>query len=214
MVRSGAVPPDRMPNAFEVMERNAGALARIVEDVLDVSRIISGKARIEVQPTDIANVLEDGIATIAPSAEARGITVERNFDVAGYISGDPNRLRQVFWNLLSNAVKFTPEGGRVSVTLRRLERQVEIEVRDTGIGFAPEFRPYLFEPFRQAEAGPTRRHGGLGLGLSIVRHIVETHGGTIEASSEGQGKGATFVVRLPASAVPTNVSEAVTERLV
>jgi PAS domain S-box-containing protein len=211
MVRSGAVPPDRLPNAFEVMERNAGALARIVEDVLDVSRIISGKARIELQQTDLGKVLEDGIATVAPSAEARGIVVERAFDAPGFISGDPNRLRQVFWNLLSNAVKFTPEGGRVSLTVRRLDRQVEIEVRDTGIGFAPEFRPFLFERFRQAEGGPTRPHGGLGLGLSIVRHIVEMHGGTIDADSAGAGKGAAFVVRLPASAVPA-ASEGVIKR--
>ena len=213
MVRSGAVPPDRMPNAFEVMERNADALARIVEDVLDVSRIISGKARIEAQPTDIGKVLEDAIATVLPSAEARGIAIERAFDAAGFISGDPDRLRQVFWNLLTNAVKFTPEGGRVSVALRRMDRRVEVEVKDSGIGFAAEFRPFLFERFRQAEAGPTRRHGGLGLGLSIVRHIVEMHGGTIEANSEGPGKGATFVVRLPASAVQAGSLETVVEHL-
>ncbi len=160
MFRSGAVPADRMPHAFEVMERNAGALAQIVEDVLDVSRIISGKARIEMQPTDISKVLDDGVATLAPSAEARGITIERSLDAAGFISGDPNRLRQVFWNLLSNAVKFTPEGGRVSVALRRLERHVEVEVRDTGIGFTPEFRPLSFRaipPGRErTDAAPWR----------------------------------------------------------
>lgn len=200
MLRSSAVPPERMANAIEVVERNAVALAQIVEDVLDVSRIISGKARLEVQATDICKVVEDAIATVMLTAEAKGISVERAIDArVGVINGDPNRLRQVIWNLLSNAVKFTPRAGRIEIRLERMDGHLEIAVSDTGIGFSPEFRPHLFERFRQAEGGTARRHGGLGLGLAIARHIVEMHGGTIEAASEGEGRGSTFRVQLPAN---------------
>jgi signal transduction histidine kinase len=198
MLRSGAVTPERTSNAIEVMERNACALAQIVEDVLDVSRIISGKALLEMQATDLRKVVEDAIGTVMPSAEAKGIAVERTLDTnVGPISGDPNRLRQVVWNLLSNAVKFTPAGGRIEVRLARVNGEIEISVSDTGIGFSSAFRPHLFERFRQAEGGATRRYGGLGLGLAIARHIVEMHGGIMDATSEGEGKGSTFRVRLP-----------------
>ncbi|HKY20004.1 MAG TPA: PAS domain S-box protein [Vicinamibacterales bacterium] len=198
MLRSGEVSVDRTANAIEVLERNASALAQMVEDVLDVSRIISGKGRLEVQTIDIGRLVEDAIATVMPSAEAKEISIARAVDAQiGSISADPNRLRQVIWNLLSNAVKFTPIGGRVEVRLRRVDGQMAIVVADSGAGFSSEFRPHLFERFRQAEGGTARRHGGLGLGLAIARHIVEMHGGTIEAVSEGEGKGSTFEVRLP-----------------
>ncbi len=204
MLRSGAIQPDRVAQALEVIERNAGALTQMVEDVLDVSRIISGKARLDVRPTDIALVVKDAVSTVMPAAEAKGLRLDVSVDShVGPVSGDATRLRQVAWNLLSNAVKFTPRGGRIDVSVMTINSYVEITVRDTGIGFSRDFLPYVFERFRQAESGTTRRHGGLGLGLAIARHIVEMHGGTIHASSEGEGKGATFQVRLP-----TKVSEA------
>ena len=198
MLRSGAIRAERVEQALEVVERNASSLAQIVEDVLDVSRIISGKARLDVRPTDIAAVVKDAVATVTPAADAKGLKVTIAIDPhVGPVSGDSTRLRQVAWNLLSNAVKFTPRGGRVLISLNAEDSHIELVVSDTGIGFSPEFLPYIFERFRQAESGTTRRHGGLGLGLAISRHIVEMHGGTIHAASDGEGKGATFRVRLP-----------------
>ena len=202
MLRTGAIRPEKSDQALGVIERNADALRQIVEDVLDVSRIISGKARLDVRPTDVARVVKDAIATVQPAADAKGIRVEQSIDPGvGAVSADPNRLQQVVWNVLSNAVKFTPSGGVVHVSLRLVEDRAEIMVRDTGIGLTSGFLPHVFERFRQAEAGTTRRHGGLGLGLAIARHIVEMHGGTIEASSEGEGKGSTFTVSLPVMAL-------------
>jgi PAS domain S-box-containing protein len=198
MLRTGAIRPEKSDQALGVIERNADALRQIVEDVLDVSRIISGKARLDVRPTDVARVVKDAIATVQPAADAKGIRVEQSIDPGvGAVSADPNRLQQVVWNVLSNAVKFTPSGGAVHVSLRLVEDRAEITVRDTGIGLTSGFLPHVFERFRQAEAGTTRRHGGLGLGLAIARHIVEMQGGTIEASSEGEGKGSTFTINLP-----------------
>lgn len=198
LLKSGAIPPEKTSQALEVIDRNAGSLTKIVEDVLDVSRIISGKTRLEVQPLDIARVLRDALATVAPAAGAKGLRIHTVIDPhVGPVSGDPNRLQQVFWNVLSNAVKFTPRGGRIQVRLEAVNSNVEIVVSDTGLGISPEFLPHIFERFRQAEAGPTRKHGGLGLGLAIARHLVEMHGGTIHAASDGEGNGSTFRVRLP-----------------
>jgi PAS domain S-box-containing protein len=198
MLRSGAIRSERAAHAHEVIERNAEALAQIVEDVLDVSRIISGKAFLDLRPTDVATVVKDATATVRPTAEAKGLRLELALaDNVGPVAGDPNRLQQVVWNLLSNAVKFTPRGGHIRVQVEAVADQAELVVTDTGIGLSSEFLPHVFERFRQAEGGPTRRHGGLGLGLAIARHIVEMHGGTIEASSDGPGQGATFRVKLP-----------------
>ena len=206
MLHSGAITQEKVPQALEVIDRNAAALAQIVEDVLDVSRIVLGKARLKAQPTDVAAVVEDAVATVAPAAEAKEIRLRCSLGHGtATVSGDHGRLQQVVWNLLSNAVKFTPSGGAIDVQVRQDASHVEITVRDTGIGFSPSFQPHVFERFRQAESGPARTHGGLGLGLSIARHIVEMHGGTIDANSPGEGQGATFSVRLPLSRVPAKV---------
>jgi signal transduction histidine kinase len=192
-----------VPQALEVIDRNALSLAQIVEDVLDVSRIILGKARLRVEPTDVAVVVHDAIATVAPAVEAKGLTLTPVVpSQLTEVMADPTRLQQVIWNLLSNAVKFTPRGGRIDIRILEANSHVEIVVADTGIGFSAEFKQHMFERFRQAESGTTRVHGGLGLGLAIARHIVEMHGGTIEADSPGEGKGATFTVKLPTANVP------------
>jgi PAS domain S-box-containing protein len=198
IVRSGLIGPDKRDKAIETIERNANALARIVEDVLDVSRIISGKMRLNVQPVDLADVVQASIDAVAPGADARGIRLETVLDPLPHpISGDPDRLQQVLWNLLSNAVKFTNRGGRVQVRLARVDSHVEVVVSDTGVGIAPEFLPHLFERFRQADASTTRERGGLGLGLAIARQLVEMHGGTIDVASGGRDLGSTFRVKLP-----------------
>jgi PAS domain S-box-containing protein len=203
MLRSGAISPEKVPQALEVIDRNALSLAQIVEDVLDVSRIILGKARLRVEPTDVAVVVHDAIATVAPAVEAKGLTLTPVVpSQLTEVMADPTRLQQVIWNLLSNAVKFTPRGGRIDIRILEANSHVEIVVADTGIGFSAEFKQHMFERFRQAESGTTRVHGGLGLGLAIARHIVEMHGGTIEADSPGEGKGATFTVKLPTANVP------------
>jgi PAS domain S-box-containing protein len=197
LLRSGTVPAERMPQMIEVMDRNATALTQIVEDVLDVSRIMSGKSRLRVQPVDVGQVLRDAVATIMPAAEAKGVRVQTVFEAEAAVSGDPDRLQQVFWNVLSNAVRFTPRSGRVQVRLQRVNSHVEVVVTDTGIGIPAWFLPHVFERFRQAEGGTNRQHGGLGLGLAIARHVVEMHGGTIHAASDGVGTGATFRIHLP-----------------
>jgi CheY-like chemotaxis protein len=166
--------------------------------VLDVSRIISGKIRLDVQPVSLPLIVDNSVATVQPAADAKGVRLQTIIDPGvAPVSGDPDRLQQVVWNLVSNAVKFTPRNGRVQVRLERVNSNVEIVVSDTGVGIKPDFLPYVFERFRQAEAGTTRKTGGLGLGLAIVRHIVEMHGGTVDAASAGEGQGATFRVRLP-----------------
>jgi CheY-like chemotaxis protein len=174
-----------------------------------VSRIVSGKIRLDVQPVELPLIVDNAVATIQPAADAKGVRFETVIDPrVGPVSGDPGRLQQVVWNLVSNAVKFTPKKGRVQVRLARVNSHVEIVVSDTGVGIRPDFLPYVFERFRQAEAGTTRKTGGLGLGLAIVRHIVEMHGGTVEASSAGEGQGATFRVRLPLMIVHPEALEA------
>ncbi|UQA56287.1 PAS domain S-box protein [Polyangium aurulentum] len=199
MLRSGQLPPERRERALETVERNAKVQAQLVEDLLDISRMMSGKLRIEVHPLELMGVVEAAIETVRPAADAKRIELSPELGGGGGASilGDAARLQQVIWNLLNNAIKFTPKGGRVQIQVERAGASVEIAVKDTGQGIAPEFLPHVFEPFRQADGSTTRMHGGLGLGLAIVKSLVELHGGTIRALSEGAGKGATFIVRLP-----------------
>jgi PAS domain S-box-containing protein len=198
LLRGGILSGEKAGRGLETLERNAALLTQIVEDVLDVSRIVSGKIRLEVQPVELPLIIHNSVATVQPAADAKGVRLQTIIDPqVGPVSGDPGRLQQVVWNLLSNAVKFTPKDGRVQVRLERVSSHIEIVVSDTGIGIRPDFLPYVFERFRQAEAGTTRKTGGLGLGLAIVRHIVEMHGGTVEADSAGEGEGSTFRVLLP-----------------
>jgi len=182
--------------------------ARLIDDILDVSRIVSGKIRLNIQPVDLTDVVKNAVDTVRPAADAKHIRIQTIFDPnAGPISGDPDRLQQVVWNLVSNAVKFTPKQGIVQVRLERINSHVEIVVSDTGIGIAPDFLPYIFERFRQADSSSTRKYGGLGLGLSLVKHLVELHGGTVAVNSAGTGMGSEFIVRLPLTPAP--VQEAV-----
>ena len=186
------------PDALNVIERNARAQAQIIQDLLDMSSIISGKVRLDVQRLDLASLINATIETIRPAAQAKGIRLHIVLDpMAGAVRGDPNRLQQVLWNLLTNAVKFTPKDGRIQVTLARVNSHLEVEVEDNGEGIDPDFLPHIFGRFRQADASSTRRHGGLGLGLSIVKQLVELHGGTISAKSAGRHLGATFRIALP-----------------
>jgi PAS domain S-box-containing protein len=213
MLSAGVVPEARRSRALETIERNARAQAKLIEDLLDVSRINTGKLRIETALIDPGPVLEMALEAVRPTAEAKGVRLEPAVDHGvGSILADSDRLRQILWNLLTNAVKFTPAGGRIEVTLRRAGASVEIAVADTGQGIHPDFLPHVFERFRQADASTTRTHAGLGLGLSIAHQLVEMHGGTIRAESEGEKRGATFIVKLPLSApsmraqpVPINV---------
>jgi PAS domain S-box-containing protein len=207
LLRGGILSGEKAVRGLETLERNATWLTQIVEDVLDVSRIVSGKIRLDVQPVELPLIIDNAVATIQPAADAKGVRLETIIDPrVGPVSGDPDRLQQVLWNLLANAVKFTSKDGRVQVRLERVSSHVELIVSDTGAGIPADFLPFVFERFRQAEAGTTRKTGGLGLGLAIVRHIVEMHGGTVEAASGGEGQGATFRVRLPIRAVqPTRV---------
>ena len=201
MMRSGILAADKLPRAIETIERNAASLTLIVEDVLDVSRIISGKLRLNMQPVDLMAVVRNSIDAVRPGAIAKGITIDSELDdAAATIPGDPERLQQVVWNLLSNAVKFTGRAGRINARIARAGGNVELTVEDTGIGIAPEFLPHVFDRFRQGDSGTTRERGGLGLGLAIARQLVEMHGGTITGSSGGVGAGATFTVTLPVTA--------------
>jgi signal transduction histidine kinase/CheY-like chemotaxis protein len=198
MLRSGMVTPDKLSRTFDTIERNTTSLSKMVEDILDVSRVVSGKMRLNMQPVELPLVVHDAIATVAPAAAAKYIRVQTMVDPqVSVVTGDPDRLRQIVWNLLSNAVKFTPKEGRIQVRLERVNSSVEIVVSDTGIGIRPDFLPHIFERFRQADSGASREHAGLGLGLAIVRNLVELHGGTVNATSGGEGQGATFRVRLP-----------------
>jgi PAS domain S-box-containing protein len=198
LLRGHLLPADQVERAIETLERNARWLTQIVDDVLDVSRIVSGKIRLDVQPVDLTPVINNAVATVQPAADAKGVSLQSVIDPgAGPVSGDPDRLQQVVWNLLSNAVKFTPRGGKVQIRLERVNSHVDIVVSDTGIGIDADFLPLVFERFRQADAGPTRKSGGLGLGLAIVRHIVEMHGGTVKAFSPGLNLGSLFTVSLP-----------------
>lgn len=198
IARSGMISEDKLPRALDTIERNAQSLTQMVEDLLDVSRIVAGKMRLNVQPVELPLVLHEAIETVTPAAEAKQIRIRSVIDPqVDPISGDPDRLRQVVWNLLSNAIKFTAKEGQIQVRLERINSSVEITVSDTGIGIREEFLPHMFERFRQADAGASRAQPGLGLGLAIVRNLVELHGGTVSASSGGPGAGSTFRVRLP-----------------
>ena len=202
VLRSGRSHVDNVAQGLEVIERNARLQAQMIEDLLDMSRIISGKLRLDVQRIDLADVIRTAAETVEPAAAAKDIRLQLVLDpLAGPVSGDPNRLQQVFWNLLSNAIKFTRRGGRVQVLLERINSHLEVSVIDSGEGIDPAFLPHIFDRFRQADASTTRRHGGLGLGLAIVKQLVELHGGTIRAKSPGKAMGATFIIALPLTVV-------------
>jgi PAS domain S-box-containing protein len=191
-------PNDEFREGLDVIERNARTQTQLIEDLLDMSRIISGKIRLDVQQTELASVVEAAVESVRPSADAKNIRLRAILDpLAGPVAGDPTRLQQVVWNLLSNAIKFTPKQGKVDVMLERVNSHLEITIRDSGIGIKAEFLPLVFDRFRQADASTTRGFGGLGLGLSIVKSLVELHGGTVRAKSPGEGQGATFIVSLP-----------------
>jgi PAS domain S-box-containing protein len=202
LLQTGKVDGGRARHALDVIVSNAEAQARLVEDLLDVGRITSGKLRLRVAPVRLDGVVGAALDVVRPGAEAKKIALDARLDDAGEVLGDADRLQQVAWNLLTNAVKFTPEGGRVGVRLARRDGKVELRVEDTGRGIDGAFLPYVFERFRQADGDPERRRAGLGLGLSIVKHLVELHGGTVEAASEGAGRGAAFTVRLPPAGPP------------
>ena len=198
MLESGSLENEMAARAVETIKRNAKAQAQIIDDILDVSRIITGNLYLELHPIELESVLEAAVNVVRPTAEAKGIRIELNLDQEPVaVSADTNRLQQVFWNLLLNAVKFTPAGGQVVVQLRKNESEAEIKVTDTGQGITSDFLPFVFDRFRQADSTSTRHHGGLGLGLAIARHLIEIHGGAIEAHSDGEDAGATFTVKLP-----------------
>jgi PAS domain S-box-containing protein len=208
LLRGGMLAGEKAERGFETLERNATVLTQIVEDVLDVSRIVAGKIRLDIQAVELPLVIHNSVATVQPAADAKGVQLRTVIDATVEpVSADSDRLQQVIWNLLSNAVKFTPRNGQVTVALQRANSHVEIVVTDTGIGIRSGFLPHVFERFRQADAGITRKTGGLGLGLAIVRHIVEMHGGTVHAESAGEGQGSTFRVRLPSVVVPPQTLE-------
>ncbi len=200
LMRGASFPESKRDHALEVVERNANAQSRLVADLLDVSRAITGKIRINPAQVHLANLVDLSIEGVRHAIEAKRLELELDLDRANAsMRGDADRLQQVVWNLLTNAVKFTPRNGKVSVRLRRVGADLELEVSDTGEGISPAFLPHVFESFRQSEAGTSRAHGGLGIGLTIAKHIVELHGGSIEARSPGTGQGATFAIRLPVS---------------
>jgi len=202
MLRLGQLSSDDTAKALDTIERNARAQAQLVDDLLDVSRIITGKLRMDVRPADPNSFIDAAVEAVRPAADAKGVRVQKVMDT-GLLSipGDPVRLQQIVWNLLSNAIKFTPREGRVQVRSERVNSHLEIVVSDTGQGISPDFLPHVFDRFRQADQKTSRQHGGMGLGLAIVRHLVELHGGMVRAESEGEGKGATFTVMLPISPV-------------
>jgi PAS domain S-box-containing protein len=210
LLRAGAIEPDELRETVAIIERNARSQAQIIEDLLDLSRIVSGKIRLDVQRVDPATVVTAAIDSLRPSAEMKGVRVTAVLDpLVGPIKGDPARLQQVIWNLINNAIKFTPKGGTIQVALERVNSHMEIVVSDSGEGIKPDFLPLVFDRFRQADASTTRRHGGLGIGLSIVKQLVELHGGTVRAKSGGSGQGSTFIVALPLSVAIVDESEAV-----
>jgi signal transduction histidine kinase/CheY-like chemotaxis protein len=198
MLRTGAVRAERRPHALAVIERNAHLQSELIEDLLDISRIVTGKVRLRLRPVEVTPIVAAAVESLRPSAEVKGVALHAPSTTDSLVARvDPQRLQQIVWNLVSNAIKFTPPQGRVDVELSKDDRHVHLSVRDTGIGIAPEFIPHVFERFRQADSSTTRPHSGLGLGLSIVRHLVELHGASIEASSEGPTRGAHFTVHLP-----------------
>jgi signal transduction histidine kinase len=198
MLLDGGLAGAAHDRALEIIHRNAQAQNQLISDLLDVSRIISGKLRLDFRTVEPCSVVEAAVEATRPAAEAKGVRLDTALNQrAGPINADPDRLQQVVWNLLTNAIKFTPAGGQVLVKLESVDSRVEITVRDSGVGISPDFLPHIFDRFRQANPGTDRAHGGMGLGLSIVRQLVESHGGSVRAESEGEGEGATFVVSLP-----------------
>jgi PAS domain S-box-containing protein len=208
ILRQGRPDEELYQRATEIIERSSRMQSQLIDDLMDTARIVRGKLKLEVHPVNLAPLIEKAMDVVRPAADAKGITLDAALDRdADQITGDPDRLQQVVWNLLSNAVKFTNEGGRVEVMLGRVDPYIQISVRDTGCGISPEFMPYLFERYRQADTSGARRKGGLGLGLTLVRQLVEMHGGSVTAESEGEGEGATFTVKLPVRAVYTAETE-------
>lgn len=204
ILRTASIGEEKRTHAIEVIERNARLQARLIEDLLDVSRIVTGKVELDLRPLAIAPIVSTVLETLRPTAEAKGVELRPLTSLeTGRISGDTARVHEIAWNLLSNAIKFTPSGGHVSVKLTQDGDVVKLSVRDTGIGISPEFIPHVFERFRQADSSLTRAHGGVGLGLAIVRHLVELHRGSIDVQSDGQGRGALFTVRFPAMPAST-----------
>ncbi len=201
MLRVGSIAAEKRDQALETIERNARAQAQLIDDLLDVSGILAGKLRLEIIAVDVHAIVAAALETVRPAAEAKGIHLQATLAADGTVMADPHRLQQVAWNLLANAVKFTPGGGSVQVQVERQASSVAITVADTGVGIPRDFQPHVFERFRQADGAPTRAHGGLGLGLAIVRQLVESHGGTVSVFSEGEGRGASFTVRLPLAVV-------------
>ena len=198
MLRSSKLDAAATERALETIERNAQLQTQLIEDLLDVSRILQGKMTLDARPVDLASTIAAAVETVRLAANAKSIAIQTAIEPSvGQVLGDPTRLQQVVWNLLSNAIKFTPKAGRVEVRLERIQTSAQIRVSDTGSGIEPEFLPHIFEYFRQADSTTTRLFGGLGLGLAIVRHLVELHGGIVQAASPGEGQGATFVVQLP-----------------
>jgi signal transduction histidine kinase/CheY-like chemotaxis protein len=213
LLRSQALDADTTARALESIERNAAAQAQLIGDLLDISRIVSGKMRLAVESVSLHDVVRAAIDTVRLAADAKGVRLQAVLDpLAGPVMGDAERLQQVVWNLLVNAVKFTSKGGRVQAQLRRVDSHVELLVDDTGVGIAADVLPHVFERFRQADSSSTRTHGGLGIGLALVRHLVELHGGTVHAHSGGEGTGATFVVRLPIAPVSPLIADEGSER--
>ncbi|MBL8533733.1 MAG: PAS domain S-box protein [Betaproteobacteria bacterium] len=209
LTRNQALSPEDLKRGTEAIERNARAQVQLIDELLDLSRIMAGRVRLDVQRLMLATVAEAAVESVEPAAAAKNIRLEKVLDPqAGPVSGDPARLQQVIWNLLSNAIKFTPKGGRVQVLLERVNSHVELTVADTGIGIPAEFLPRVFDRFSQNDASASRSYGGLGLGLAIAKQLVELHGGTLSASSAGENRGATFVIKLPLSIVlPSNPPE-------
>jgi signal transduction histidine kinase len=214
MLLDGGLNEERRDAALKTIERNANAQTRLIEDLLDVSGVISGKLYLDVRSVDLSEVIHNAAESIRPAADAKQVQLATSFDSSvGRILGDAGRLQQIVWNLLSNAVKFTPNGGRVDLTVVRRGDEVDIVVSDTGVGIAAHFIPHVFERFRQEDVGTKRRYSGLGLGLAIARHLVELHGGAVEVESEGEGRGATFRVRLPAPRPATLAGRGIEEAL-
>ena len=199
MLNRGPFEEENTRAALEIIERNAKAQGELINDILDVSRIITGKLRIESHLVELAPIIQSAVDTLRPAADAKSINLEISLNSnGGAVLGDSNRLQQIIWNLVSNAIKFTPENGEIEIRLQQADSHLEVIVSDSGIGIDAEFLPFVFERFRQADSSTTRAEKGLGLGLAIVRHLVELHGGTVSAESDGDGKGAKFTIRLPA----------------
>jgi signal transduction histidine kinase/ActR/RegA family two-component response regulator len=203
LLRMNKLREPEFAHALETIERNARSQSQLIDDLLDVSRIVTGKLQIELSSVDLSSVIEAAVESVHPALATKEIELQILVEPGFRVRGDAHRLQQIFWNLFTNAIKFTPKGGQVKVTTERRDSEVWIKVTDTGIGISPEFLPYIFDRFRQADGSTTRAHGGLGLGLSIVRHLVELHQGKVEVSSEGNKLGSTFTIRLPIAVMMT-----------